>query len=88
METTYTVKASALVTGRRQLSAISGQWWEKTKSGKTWRLWTHDEKGLLRLLYQIPAKRVLWVIPVKEVCTGCYREPCICLPDGAPCDPE
>ena len=28
-------------------------------SGKTWRLW--DESGLLRLVHELPARRVLWV---------------------------
>jgi hypothetical protein len=22
------------------------------------------------------------------VCTGCYRDPCVCLPDNCNCDPE
>lgn len=22
------------------------------------------------------------------LCYGCYREPCVCLPDDTPCDPE
>ena len=23
-----------------------------------------------------------------ELCKGCYRRPCACLPNDAPCDPE
>lgn len=24
----------------------------------------------------------------KGLCEGCYKDPCICLPDDANCDPE
>ena len=58
-------KAKTLRTYSRFFEATDGQWWEKTKSGKTWRLWGYDEKGLLRIVHHIPARRVLWVVPIK-----------------------
>ncbi len=55
-------KAKAIVTARRHLLAVNGQFWLRSERGKAWELWGEDI-GLLRRLCRVPCSRVLWVIP-------------------------
>lgn len=59
-------KARALRSASFLYEASEGQWWQKTKSGKSWRLWGYDDMGLLRMLKELPAKRVFWVSPLED----------------------
>lgn len=52
-----------------EANLANGQYWQRTVSGKTWRLWGMDT-GLLRLIKEIPASRVQWIIS----CTDAYLE--------------
>lgn len=55
-------KIKLITTATMTLEAGKDQWWEKTKSGKTYRLWD-ESNGLLRLLKSIPAVRIYWAQP-------------------------
>ena len=58
-------KAKIIVTARKAYHAISGEWWQKSESGKFWELWCEGpEKPTF--LTRILAKRVLHVITFED----------------------
>jgi hypothetical protein len=57
------LKTKLICTARITYEATRGQWFQKSKRGRSWELWMKDKDGIVRFLTRIPCKRILWVVP-------------------------